>query len=108
MENADLKKRKKEFFESLPESITGVKDDKEYPLKNIQWYGFTFKRESDGTIDIDNIRIAVTSVLKGLYRQGFLTIEPLSVIVGEGTVTNIANETPKLVFMTSYLDNSDH
>jgi hypothetical protein len=36
MENSDLKKRKKEFFESLPESVTGPKGDKEYPLKNVE------------------------------------------------------------------------
>ena len=108
MDNTDAKKRKKEFFESLPESITGPKDDKEYPLKNVQWYGFTFKKEPDGTIDIENIRVAVASVIKSLYHHGFLTIKPLSVIVEERPITNIANETLEWVTITSYLDNSDH
>lgn len=83
MDNTDPQKRKKEFFESLPESITGPKDDKEYPLKNIEWSGYGFKKKPDGTIDIKNFRTAIFSALKILYDHGFLTIKPLSVIVGQ-------------------------
>ena len=107
MDSTDLKKRKKEFFESLSESITGAKDSKEYPFKNIQWYGITFKKEPDGTIDIKHIRSAVVSVIKSLYDHGFLTIKPLSVIAGEEVSINIANETSKWVTIETYLDKSD-
>ena len=98
---------KKQFFRSLPESITGPKSDKAYPLKNVEWIGYSFRKNPDGTIDIDNFRIAIFSVIKTLYDHGFLVIEPLSVIVEEDEVTNIINETHKWVRMTTYLDNSD-
>ena len=101
------KMTKKEFFESLPESITGPKDDKAYPLKDIEYCGFSFKKNPDGTIDTDNFRIAIFSALKILFDRGFLTIEPLAVVVVEQTITNIANETYEWVDITSYLDSSD-
>jgi len=106
MSDTDYKKRKKEFFKSLPESITGPEGDKEYPLKNVQWYGLTFKKKPDGTINIDDIRLSVSSVLKSLYHHGFLTIKPLLVFAEEKTITNVANETVEFVAITSYLDNS--
>ena len=92
----------------MPESITGPKDDKAYPLKNVEWSGFSFKKNPDGTIDVDNFRIAIFSALKILYDHGFLTINPLKVIVGEGSVTDINNETSDIVYITTYLDNSGH
>ena len=88
MKDTNAKKRKKEFFESLPESITGPKDDKAYPLKNIQWYGITFKKKPDGTVDINDIRLSVWSTLKGLYHHGFLTINPL-LVFGEEKMIEI-------------------
>ena len=108
MADTNAKKRKKEFFESLPESITGSKDDKEYPLKNVQWYGTTFKKKLDGTVDIDDIRLSVWSVLKGLYHHGFLSINPLLIFGEEKTIRNILNEDMNLISITAYLDRSGH
>ena len=90
MNSADAKKRKKEFFETLPELITGPKDDKEYPRKNIEWFTNSFKKEPDGTIGIEHIRSTVAWALKCLYDHGFLTINPLLVIASEKELTNIA------------------
>ena len=97
-----------DFLYSLPESLTGAKDSKEYPLENIKWYGTTFKKKPDGTINIEDIRTAVAWTIKSLYDHEFLTIKPLAVIVQERSITNVANETLEWVTITSYLDNSDH
>lgn len=106
MDNTSSEKRKKEFFESLPETITGSKDDKEYPRKNIEWFTDSFKKELAGTIDIKHIRSTVAWVLKGLYDHGFLTIKPLLVIASEKELTNIANETFQVVTIETFLDKS--
>lgn len=108
MDNIDTKKRKKEFFETLPESITGPKGDKEYPLKNVQWYSESFKKRPDGIIDIDNIRSVVEWVVKCLYVDGFLTIKPLLIIAGEKEIVDIANKTSDIVTIQTFLDKSGH
>ena len=107
MNNINPPKKKREFFKSLPRSITGSKGSKEYPLKNIEWCTTSFKKEPDGTIDIEHIRSAVAAPIKSLYDHGFLTIKPMLVIVEEEESTNIANETSEWVTITSYLDKSD-
>ncbi len=108
MNNADAKKRKKQFFESLPESITGSKGDKEYPRKNIEWFTDSFKKNPDGTIDIKYIWSAVAWALACLYRDGFLTIKPLLVIASEKKLANVANETFEWVTVETFLDKSGH
>ncbi|RLD13561.1 hypothetical protein DRI50_06925 [candidate division KSB1 bacterium] len=108
MDNAKAKQMGKEFLYSLPESITGPKGDKAYPLKNIEWCGYSFKKNPDGTIDIKYIRSAMAWALKCLYDHGFLTIRPLLVIASEKKHTNIANETSERVTIETFLDKSDH
>jgi len=108
MDHIDAQKKQKEFFESLPESITGPKDDKAYPLKNVEWFTESFKKKPDGTIDIDNIRSVVEFAIMCLYRDGFLTIKPLLVIASEETRTNVADETYEWVTVKTFLDKSGH
>ena len=54
MNDTESKKPKaRDFLYSLPESMTRKKDSKEYPLENIQWYGISFKKKPDGTIELN-------------------------------------------------------
>lgn len=104
--DADAKKRKEEFFQTLPESITGPRDDKEYPRKNIEWFTDSFKKNPDGTIDIKYIQATVTWALACLYRDGFLTAKPLLVIASENKHTNKSGETTEWVTVETFLDKS--
>lgn len=96
-----------DFLYSLPESLTGKKDSKEYPLENIQKYLITFKKNADGTIDIKHISSAIDWVLRGLYRHRYLTIKPMLVTSEKETVENIVDETSEWVTITTFLDKSD-
>jgi len=104
----NLNKIKNEFLYSLPESSTGTKDDKEYPLKNILVYSESFKKQPDGTINIDNIRSVVAWVVQCLYIDGFLSIKQLKVIAEEKELTNIADKTFQWVTIKTFLDKSGH
>lgn len=96
------------FLYSLPESLTGTKDDPDYPLANIESCSFSFRKNLDGTIDNENIRIAVSSVVKILYRHGFLTTKPIKVTEEESVTENIDGNSYTWVSIGAYFDKSDH
>jgi hypothetical protein len=108
MSDSNAKEKKKEFFKSLPESITGPKDDKEYPRKNMEWFLDSFRKDPNGTINIEHVRSSVEFAIACLYHDGFLTIKPLKVIASEKKLTNIANETYEWVTIETFLDKSGH
>lgn len=104
MDDAEARKIMKEVLEALPESVTGSKDDKEYPLKNVEWFTNSFKKNADGTIDIKYIRSVATWVLSCLRHAGLLTATPLLVTASEQEHENINGETPEWVSVDVFLD----
>jgi hypothetical protein len=107
MINLKTEEEKRVFFESLPESVTGPKDANEYPLKNIEMYLSSFKKQPDG-ITVDDIHWVVEWVLHSLYVRGFLTIKPLAIFTSDEERTNVINETHQWVLLETLLDRSGH
>ena len=64
----------------------------------------TFKRKTDGTIDLDDIRLSVWCALCYLYDHGLTTAKPSKVTVNEYESTNILNETYNWISIATYFD----
>lgn len=82
-------KKANDFLYSLPESLTGKKDDPAYPTANIENCSISFKKNPDGTIENDDIRLCVSSVVQILYYHRFLTVKPIKVTHEEKVIKNI-------------------
>ena len=76
----------------LPESLTGAKDNPDYPLANIESCSSSFRKNTDGTIDNEHIRSTVAWVVSTLYGHGFLTAKPLKVTKEEEVTKNIEGD----------------